>query len=117
MDKLLRIVTIGVLAVLIIAIIFYIKSSKILDNNIDMGGEISLSGHATCVADSSQGTCLLGLKDKDGRYFELRDTDPALKNISYLPTEKVINIKGILISGGTTSQSVGVVSVSNVEIE
>ncbi len=83
-------------------------------------GEISVRGMMTCLPHrNTEGPqtleCAFGLKDEQGRFFALRDTDSEYKNISNVSHDVVVIVKGTFTSKEDDRyQSIGIINVKSV---
>ena len=81
--------------------------------------EIIIKGEMVCLPHKESGPqtleCAYGLKDENGLYYGLKDSDPSYKNISSLEMGQPVQIKGILREEtNTIYQSVGVIEVVSI---
>lgn len=82
-------------------------------------GEIKIQGNIVCLphkdTDGPQTMeCAFGLKDDQGRYFGLRDTDPTYKNISGVGTDVRVEVTGNFTPQDDSKyQSLGVIEVKS----
>jgi hypothetical protein len=85
---------------------------------IPSAGDIKISGHIVCLPHKDTSgpqtlECAFGLRDGDGRYFALRDSDPTYKNISGVGTESRVEIEGKFTPQDDSKyQSIGVIEVN-----
>jgi len=62
--------------------------------------------------------CAIGLKDGEGRYYGLKDSDPTYKNVGGLPMNTQIRVSGMLKKeSSTTYPTVGTIEVSKITRE
>jgi hypothetical protein len=61
--------------------------------------------------------CAYGLRDNDGKYYSLKDTDPNYANIMNAPMNVAVTVTGSLtLQEDTKYQSVGVISVVSIDV-
>jgi hypothetical protein len=84
-------------------------------------GEITIKGTMVCLPHkNTEGPqtleCAFGLKDGKGNYYGLRDSDPEYKNVSGLPMNQEVTIKGEFTPReDNIYQSIGVITIEDVE--
>lgn len=83
-------------------------------------GAITIQGRMVCLphknTDGPQTLeCAFGLKDDEGRYFALSDTDSAYKNIGNVPMNVRVEVEGVFaLRTDSNYQDIGVISVTRV---
>ncbi len=62
--------------------------------------------------------CAFGLKDTQGRYFGLSDTDPTYKNVSGVPMNVTVEVEGTFRPLTTESnyQNIGTIEVTKIKM-
>jgi hypothetical protein len=82
-------------------------------------GQVRIEGMLVCLPHRDTSgpqtlECAFGLKDDQGRYFALRDSDPGYGNISGAGTDARVAVEGIFAPGEDDKyQSVGVIEVTS----
>lgn len=82
--------------------------------------QASITGQIVCLPHKNPGEvqtleCAFGLIDQQGMYFSLRDTDPEYENISSVPMQVPVEVKGKYTPGeNDIYQSVGVIEVESI---
>lgn len=84
-------------------------------------GEISVQGEMVCLPHKDKGNgephtleCGIGLRDNEGRYFALRDSDPSYRNISSGPMGVRVEVKGTFTANSDSQYDiVGVIDVES----
>ena len=83
-------------------------------------GEIIVSGEAVCLphknTDGPQTLeCAFGLKDDEGQYYGLSDSDPNYKNVAAMPTGKKVIVSGTFEKGTSDNYPIiGTIHVTKV---
>lgn len=84
-------------------------------------GPITITGEMVCLPHSGGGEmqtmeCAFGLKDTEGRYFALADTDPAYTNVSNAPMGTPVSVEGTfrLKTAPDNYVSLGVIEVKKI---
>lgn len=87
---------------------------------IPSSGEIIIKGEIVCLPHkNTKGAqtmeCAFGLKDEQGRYYGLHETDPEYKNISGAPMQIPVTISGVFIPKEDEKyQSIGVIDLEKI---
>ena len=120
----LRIVLMAILMVTAAAIVLVNRRSVSPPESVTPlpSGEIIVVGKMECLphkdTDGPQTLeCAFGLKDAEGRYFALRDSDPNYQNLSSAPMGVVVEVEGIFTPrDDSIYQDIGVVEVRRISV-
>ncbi len=83
-------------------------------------GQITIQGVMVCLPHRNTSgpqtlECAFGLKDREGLYYGLRDSDPTYKNISGVPMNTPVEIKGVFTPQEDTKyQSIGTIEIESI---
>jgi hypothetical protein len=83
-------------------------------------GLISIKGVVLCLPHKDTSgpqtlECAFGLKDENGRYYGLKDSDPGYKNVGNLPMNEPVEVTGSLKKEtSTTYPTVGTIEVTKI---
>ncbi len=120
-----KVLSILVLIVIIIGLILLFGTRKETpapsnDLSLPPAGTVAIRGEMVCLPHiDTEGPqtmeCAFGLRDGDGVYFALRDSDPEYRNISNMPTNKLVIVEGTFTPQRSGRyQSVGVIEVTKI---